>query len=144
VTTGSTDAVVVDTMVMSWLIHHDPRGLKDRYRQLIGQARIVLALQTVAELRAGALLAEWGELRTRRLERSLATADTAQPDDATATAYARLRRDCQRAGHALAGKIHDGDRWIAATAVRLDVPVVSHDALFRNVPGLVLITANTE
>jgi len=48
---------------------------------------------------------------------------------------------CQQAGHALGDKFHDGDRWIAATAIRLGVPLVSHDRLFTETPGLQLITA---
>ena len=46
----------------------------------------------------------------------------------------------QAAGHALAQRPHDADCWIAATAVRLGVPLVSHDSVFRNVPGLTLET----
>jgi hypothetical protein len=34
-----------------------------------------------------------------------------QPDDEMLTAYAQLRADCRRAGHALGDKTHDGDRW---------------------------------
>ena len=54
--------------------------------------------------------------------------------------YAKLRAGCEAAGHALAQSPHDADRWIAATAVRLGVPLVSHDSVFRNVPGLTLET----
>ena len=38
-------------------------------------------------------------------------------------------------------KIHDSDRWIAAAAMRLSVPLVSHDWLFEGAPGLEVITA---
>jgi hypothetical protein len=54
---------------------------------------------------------------------------------------AQLRADCARAGHALGDKLHDGDRWIASAAIRLGLPLVSHDALFKGAPGLQLITA---
>jgi len=54
---------------------------------------------------------------------------------------AGLRLRCQQAGHALGDKLHDGDRWIAATAIRLGVPLASHDQLFNGAPGLRLITA---
>ena len=56
------------------------------------------------------------------------------------TACAQLRTRCQQIGHALGDKVHDGDRWIAATAVRLDCPLVSHDDVFKRVPGLTLLT----
>jgi predicted nucleic acid-binding protein len=52
--------------------------------------------------------------------------------------------DCQRIGHALSQRAHDADRWIAATAVRLGIPLVSNDGIFRGVPGLQLeILAST-
>jgi predicted nucleic acid-binding protein len=136
--------VVVDTMVISWLLDDRPNPLADRYRDLIGTAGVVLAFQTVAELRYGALLARWGELRRRHLERGIATLTVAQPDDRTVDLYAQLRADCHRTGHALGNKLHDGDRWIAATALRLNSPLVSHDGLFANAARLKLITATDQ
>jgi predicted nucleic acid-binding protein len=50
--------------------------------------------------------------------------------------HARLRADCEAAGHALAPREHNADRWIPATALRLGVPLVSNDGIFRDVPGL--------
>lgn len=134
-------AVVVDTMVMGWLVVRDPFNLGDVYRRLIGEAAVVLAFQTVAELRFGALNANWGEFRRRKLDRELAGFEPARPDDIATTVYAQLKHTCRRGGHALWEKQHDGDRWIAALAVRLGIPLVSHDEIFRNVPGLTVVTA---
>jgi predicted nucleic acid-binding protein len=136
--------VVVDTMVISWLFDERPNPLAEQYRELIGNAPVVLAFQTVMELRFGALRAGWGELRRRGLERHIAQLSVVQPDDEMITRCAQLRIDCQRAGHALADKLHDGDRWIAAAALRLGCPLVSHDRLFSNTPGFTLITAPDE
>jgi predicted nucleic acid-binding protein len=94
------------------------------------------------ELRFGALRAGWGELRRRRLERRIAEIAVVQPDSEMITVCAELRLQCQQAGHALGDKLHDGDRWIAATAIRLGVPLASHDELFKNAPGLRLITVD--
>ena len=127
---SSPDVVVVDTMVVSWLLDERPNLLADRYRDLIGSARL-LAFQTVMELRFGALRAEWGELRRHRLERGIAELTVTQPDDAMITACAQLRAGCQRIGHSFGDKLHDGDRWIAATAIRLRCPLVSHDIIFK-------------
>jgi hypothetical protein len=44
---------------------------------------------------------------------------------------ARLRADCVAAGHGLGQKEHTADRWIAATAIRLRIPLVSNDEIFR-------------
>lgn len=133
--------VVVDTMVISWLFDHRTNALADQYRELIGDAPVLLAFHTVMELRFGAMRAEWGELRSRRLERRIAELTVVQPDDGMITACAELRAACQRIGLALGDKVHDGDRWIAATAIRLRVPLVSHDGVFKDVPVLQLITA---
>ena len=45
---------------------------------------------------------------------------------------------CERIGHALCQRNHDADRWIAATALRLRIPLVSNDGIFENAPGLEL------
>ncbi|HTV10971.1 MAG TPA: hypothetical protein VME20_03845 [Acidimicrobiales bacterium] len=49
--------------------------------------------------------------------------------------------DFARAGHALGDKLHDGDRWVASAAIRLGLPLVSHDGVFKGAPGPQLITA---
>ena len=53
---------------------------------------------------------------------------------------AELRVTCEQAGHALGQKIHEADRWIAATAIRLGTELVSDDAVFRDVSGLGLLS----
>ncbi|MDA8285747.1 MAG: hypothetical protein M0Z42_21150 [Actinomycetota bacterium] len=55
--------------------------------------------------------------------------------------YARLRVECERAGHALSQRVHDADRRVTATAIRLGIPLVPNDAVFRDAPGLVLEAA---
>src|SRR5665811_2509835 len=73
--------VVVDTMVISWLLYERPGPVADRYRALIETKTVLLAFQTVMELRYGALRAGWGELRRRQLERRIAELTVVQPDD---------------------------------------------------------------
>lgn len=55
---------------------------------------------------------------------------------------AQLRADSWRTGHALGNKVHEADRWIAATAMILGIELVTGDEVFRNVPGLVLAAAS--
>jgi tRNA(fMet)-specific endonuclease VapC len=132
--------VVVDTMVAGWLMSDAPPPRASGYEALIGRAGILLSFQTVMELRFGAFDANWSQLRVRRLERRLAAYSLVQPDDLMVTTCAILRAECRRNGHALAGKIHDGDRWIAATAMRLGCSLVSDDRIFLETPGLSLLT----
>jgi len=133
--------VVVDTMVISWLFDERPNPLADRYRDLIGPRPVLLAFQTVMELRYGALRAGWGDLRRRRMERRISELSVIQADDELATVCAELRQGCRQLGHALGDKIHDGDRWVAAAALRLRLPLASHDGVFDEVPGLELLKA---
>jgi predicted nucleic acid-binding protein len=100
----------------------------------------VVSFATVAALRYDALRAGWGELRRRGLERDLGRFVIVQPEDHLMRTCAELRASRERASHALGQKIHEADRWIAATALRLKTDLVSDDAIFRNVPGLTVRT----
>ena len=99
----------------------------------------MIASQVVAEARFGALRAGWGDRRIEELERLLRSTLVLTPDDLTATTFARLRVACERIGHPLHQKIHTGDLWIAATAIRRDLPLVSDDAVYNGCPGLKLL-----
>lgn len=95
---------------------------------------------TVTELRYGAIKAGWAELRLRGLERDLARLVIVQPDDEQMRVCADLRSRCERSGHPLGQKVHEADRWIASTAIVLGVELVSDDAIFRDVPGLSVLS----
>ena len=56
---------------------------------------------------------------------------------------AELRFSSERAGHGLGHKIHEADRWIAGTGIRLDVDLVSDDSIFRGIPSLTVRTLAT-
>ena len=132
-------AVVVDTMVVSALIDPNRTSIATaEYRTLIGARPIVVSFITVAELRYGALKARWGELRRRALERDLTQLVVVQPDDELVRVCAGLRARCEFEGHALGNKIHEADRWIAATALRLGIPLISDDGIYARVEGLVV------
>jgi predicted nucleic acid-binding protein len=89
---------------------------------------------------SGARVAGWGTKRLQRLEHELARAEVVWAGSELAEKYAELRAWCSRAGHGLHQKDHEADRWVAATAMRLGVPLVAHDAIFANVKDLELIT----
>jgi predicted nucleic acid-binding protein len=71
----------------------------------------------------------------------LASAEVVWPGPELLNAYVDLRVACERVGHALGQRGHDPDRWIAATALHLGVPLISHDGIFHGVPGLAFETA---
>ena len=108
------------------------------YQSVIAARPVFLSFQTVAELRFGAALRGWGSARLLKLEARIVAAEIVHSGPELIESYARLRVECWRAGHALAQKEHNADRWVAATAIRLQVPLVSNDGIFVNTPGLTL------
>ncbi len=136
-------SVVVDTMVVSALVNagRDP-GTAAQWKTAIDGRSIVVSFVTVTELRFGAIKAGWGEIRRRGLERVLAQLVVVQPDDDLMRVCAQLRADSWASGHALGNKVHEADRWIAATAMVLGIELVTGDDVFRRVPGLVVAGAS--
>jgi predicted nucleic acid-binding protein len=113
--------------------------LAERYARLITGRLAFISFQTAAELRYGAIPRGWGQPRMLRMEaRSNGSRSFTGPE--LVSVDAQLRADCVAAGHALGQKEHTADRWIAATAIRLGIPLVSNDGIFRGAPGLELET----
>ncbi len=137
---GLRGPVVIDTGVFGARLTPSGRLLTSRYRPLLEGRPAVISFVTVAELGYGARLAGWGPDRLRRLEYEVARAEIVWPGPHLAEAYASLRAWCVRTGHGLGQKEHEADRWVAATAVWLRVPLVAHDAIFANVKDLELLT----
>jgi predicted nucleic acid-binding protein len=98
---------------------------------------IAVSIVTIGELRAGVLSAADVETRDRRLG-TLLRALELRPlpvDDAVAQAWARLRIALRDNGL----RMPVNDSWIAATAMALGVSVVTQDADYVDVPGLVVV-----
>ncbi len=132
--------IVIDTNVFGADLVPGSR-LAAVYEPIIVGRPAFISFQTAAELRYGALRRNWGEARMRRLEARIDEAETVHSGPHLVLIYARLRVECERIGHGLHQREHDADRWIAATAMRLGIPLVSNDGIFRDTPGLVLRTA---
>lgn len=112
------------------------------YQPLLVGRPAFISFQTAAELRYGAMLRRWGPARMAKLDARIGVAEVVHSGPDLIAIYAQLRVDCQRAGHALAQREHDADRWIAATAIRLGIPLISHDRVFENAPRLTLESAH--
>ena len=98
---------------------------------------LAVSVITIGELRAGVLAAHDLVSRDRRLA-TLTKALALFPipvDEAIAEAWARLRVALRDAGR----RMPINDSWIAATAMRMGVPVVSQDDDYSDIPGLEVI-----
>jgi predicted nucleic acid-binding protein len=90
---------------------------------------IAVSVITAAELELGVLRGSTPEVRATRLatlSRMRATYPLLEIDDATASCYARLADEQLRAGR----KPRRHDTWIAATALRHSVSVITQDTDF--------------
>lgn len=95
---------------------------------------IGVSVITIGELRAGVLAAADVETRDRRLA-TLTQAMAMQPlpvDGNVAESWAKLRLLLRDSGQ----RMPVNDSWIAATAMSLDVPVVTQDDDYVELPGL--------
>lgn len=138
--TAGRPAVVVDTNVFGAELTRRGSAVADAYRSHVEGRELFISFVTVAELRYGAQVAGWGEQRLRRLETRLVAAEVVWTGATLIEAYVSLRHECTIVGHALGQKHHEADRWIAATACWLGVPLVAHDAVFRDAPGVTVVT----
>lgn len=138
--TADRGPIVLDTDVFS----ADLTGtaLITLYEPIIVGRPAFVSFQTVAEVRYGALRRGWGDARLRKLDAKIAAVEVVHSGEELVATYARLRADCVEVGHALGQREHDADRWIAATAARLGVPLVSNDRVFKHTPGLELESAH--
>lgn len=134
--------IVIDTDVFSAdILPRDTSRLVERYAPITAGRPAFISFQTVAELQYGALRSGWGAARMSRLEAAIRRAEIVHTGPELVMVCAQLRADCERAGHALGQREHNADRWIAATAIRLGVALVSNDGIFRDAPGLQLESA---
>ena len=126
--------IVVDTNVVSYIYRGDPIGRP--YLDRIGGHRPFISVQTYEEIMFGVMVNNWGQARIRRLLRYVnANYDIIQVNSRLAVICARLRADSRRLGRELSA----ADGWIAATAVLLNCPLLSHDRDFGSLPGLEVI-----
>jgi len=98
---------------------------------------IAVSVVTIAELRLGVLMASDADARQRRLSTlEVALLLHAFPiDDRVGSTWAGLVARLREAGK----RMPINDSWLAATALAYDLPIVTQDTDFLDVPGLSVI-----
>jgi predicted nucleic acid-binding protein len=129
-------ALVLDTDVTSFLFNQDPIRAP-RYEAHTNGRALYLPFVTVAELLFGAEIRCWGPDRRARLGAFIQRYVTVQSDPNVVTNWASIRAHARQHGR----PIERQDAWIAAVAVTLNLPLVTHNAShFTHVPLLQIIT----
>jgi predicted nucleic acid-binding protein len=98
----------------------------------------VASFQTVAELRYWAVRNKWGPRARTSLDQLITEFVVIPPDDLLLQAWADVMMQCQSVGR----RLETGDAWVAATAVRHRLTLITHDADLVGLPvaGLNVLT----
>lgn len=127
--------VILDTNIVSYLM----RGgqLAQDYEPHIQTRLLSIAFITVGELYFGAEKAKWGKNKRTKLETTLRNYVVIPYDHEIARCYGWLVAYRELGGRQIASN----DAWIAACAVRHNIPLITHNARhFRGIPSLDIIT----
>jgi tRNA(fMet)-specific endonuclease VapC len=131
-------AVVVDTDVASFLFKKDTRAAL--YLPHLSGHMLTISFQTLAELELWASAADWGARRREQLARYLRRYIVEDSSPALCRRWAEVIDDGRRRGRPVA----TADAWVAATALLLDVPLVTHnESHFSSVHRLTVISEQT-
>jgi predicted nucleic acid-binding protein len=132
----STTPVVVDTDVVSFLFKN--HSLAPAYHDILAGRPLAISLLTLAEIEYGMEAKNWGATRRDLMRRFLTRFTLLPPDAETARTWARIKSGCEQRGRPIAF----ADAWIAAAALQLNVPLVTHNAKdYRAVERLTVRTA---
>jgi tRNA(fMet)-specific endonuclease VapC len=128
--------LILDTDVASFMFRECERGAA--YSELIGESRAGITLLSIAELRAGVVLKNWGPQKIASLDAFLSRFLLIEASSEIANISGGIRACCEQVGRAVSWP----DAWIAATALWLDVPLVAHDRDLEGIPGLRVLTVH--
>jgi tRNA(fMet)-specific endonuclease VapC len=128
--------VVVDTNVISFRFKKDTRARLYR-PHLVGHTAW-LSFMTLAELHRWALGRRWSATRRDDMAKQLAQYAVHYADEPLCRLWAEITTVARRQGKT----IQESDAWIAATALALDAPLITHNPSdFVAVSGLTVLTA---
>jgi tRNA(fMet)-specific endonuclease VapC len=126
--------VLIDTNIASFIFKGSDYA--DPYLPLLSGQELSLSFMTVAELFQWAILRQWGDRRLAQLEQYLANYVIIPVDQPLCREWAQIRADRQNMGRVISPQ----DAWIAATAIRHNLPLITHNRKdFQEIPNLQLI-----
>ncbi len=127
--------LLIDTDIASFILKGS--NYADPYISLLSGHELALSFMTVAELFQWAILRQWGDRRLAQLEQYLSNYLVIPSDQPLCREWAKVCADRQSIGRPISPQ----DAWIAATALRHDLPLVTHNIKdFREIPKLQMLT----
>jgi tRNA(fMet)-specific endonuclease VapC len=127
--------VLLDTNIVSYLFKRDTRAAL--YAPHLLERELAVSMMTVAELFQWAAIRNWGKPRVRQLEQLLDRYTILPVDIDLCRHWAEVRATRSKAGLPISPQ----DAWIAATARRYTLALVTHNpADYQQIPELTIIT----
>lgn len=117
----NTNTLLLDTNILSYILKKDTRAT--HYAPLLAGHRLAISFATVAELFEWAFIRKWGQQRQQQLTETLATYLIIPVDIELCRYWGTLRAEQQAQGN----QMNTHDAWIAATARRYALPLVTHN-----------------
>src|SRR5207253_3174560 len=97
-----------------------------------------ISVISLGEVEYGMEWRQWGAGRRDQMRHFLARFTPVPIEIATSRLWAQLRAECRRKGRPIAAS----DAWIAATALQLGIPLITHNARhYQPIEALTIITA---
>lgn len=128
--------ILVDTNVISYMIKADSRAIPYK-KILLDFDTPVISFQTHAELLRWSLKHNWGTARKERLMSDLNQYEIVHSNEDIDHYWASIINSLAKRGI----QISPQDAWVAATALYLEIPLLTHNAKdFEAVEGLQLIS----
>ncbi|MGA7931242.1 MAG: PIN domain-containing protein [Candidatus Sulfotelmatobacter sp.] len=129
------DVVLLDTDVFSFL-GKAGNNTGALYQKHVAGKTIALSFVTVGELLLWPKARNWGPQKIADLQRRISLAQIIPYDMLLCETYADLKDKVTKAG----SPVPDNDLWIASTAVRHSIPLVTPNRRnFDDIPDLVLV-----
>ena len=126
---------VVDTDVVSFTFKRDTRA--ELYRLHLNNPPYFISFMTLAEMRRWALGRNWGATRREELEEYLSTFIVVFADDDLCSLWAEAINSAKQNGK----PVDTADAWVAAAALLLNIPLVTHNRThFEGIDGLTIIS----
>ena len=123
--------MLLDTAVASFLHPKKRRSPQSQlYEPDLAGRTLAISFQSVAELLQWAELNHWTEAARAELDVFLTHFAVIPYELALARQWARVMAKTRSVGR----RLESGDAWIAATAIYYGLPLVTHDADFRDLP----------
>jgi tRNA(fMet)-specific endonuclease VapC len=130
--------LMLDTNIVSYMMKE--HTLAKAYVPHLRGRVLAISFITVGEMYYGAEKDGWGERRRAALETQLRNFMVVPYDHQIARAYGLVVAEREKKGM----RIEPNDAWIAACAVRHEVPLVTHNAKdFREITGLTVISESS-